>query len=350
MSVFALVALLWGCGTGADSVQPQPPGPAASTAPEVDTASTEIEQPPEPEDSAPPADTGDSLPSDYVFDEDPEEQPPAMERSELEAGLVELFAVLRSVDPVLMHEVYEDLRQDSEDEDCPWYDPNYYDLYDQHYWYDYCTSASGREFAGYGISYYYLDYLSGDYEYDPLAYFYGDGTITSASGSTFSASGYAYSQLYRYLYSDDQYGYAYLSGSYHQAGEEGEGTWLSDSLTLELEQSSWSNPPAGIQQWSLDGSLAYEGQQLVAADFEAFIAMSAAAGTDCPEEPGGAVSVRDAAGNWYDIQFQGAPYAGASVFPLECDGCGEVVLRGEVLYKVCPDFSALTAWEDNPWR
>ena len=59
--------------------------------------------------------------------------------------------------------------------------------------------------------------------------------------------------------------------------------------------------------------------------------------------------MRDSEGEWYDVNFQGPPYQGARVLPNDCDGCGQVYYRGELLGEVCPDFSILTDWEDRPW-
>ena len=72
-------------------------------------------------------------------------------------------------------------------------------------------------------------------------------------------------------------------------------------------------------------------------------------GSDCPIEPSGTISIRDDAGDWYDVEFQGPGYSGAASFPPECDGCGDVWYQGENLGQACVDFSAMTDWEGSPW-
>ena len=61
------------------------------------------------------------------------------------------------------------------------------------------------------------------------------------------------------------------------------------------------------------------------------------------------MSIRDADGEWYQAIFDGPAFQGAEVFPPDCDGCGEVWFRGQRLGEVCPDFSAFTDWQDQPW-
>jgi hypothetical protein len=72
-------------------------------------------------------------------------------------------------------------------------------------------------------------------------------------------------------------------------------------------------------------------------------------GSMCGIEPSGSIAVRDYAGNWYEAEFDGPKYYGAGTFPPDCDSCGRVYWRGELLGTVCPDFGLLVDWEERPW-
>jgi hypothetical protein len=334
--LYALISL-WACSAPEPEPEPTPPGP------------------PDPEETAapattPPEDTAETgLPSEYVYDEPVDDGAPTLPEAVFEAAIVDVWARMRTIDPLLLHDGYEALRLSASDGACPYYDQNYYNLYNQWYWYDYCYATTGADFSGYGISYWYEPYVSGYTEYEDLAYFYGDAVITSVDGTTFQASGYATYQSYGYSWDDYLYTDAYTSGTYRWDHPSAKGTWLSEPLTVELAQSSAFSATYGGQSWALDGSVSWDEGDLIAVDFDGFVLLNAALGSDCPAEPAGSMAVRDQAGNWYDLTFDGAAYGGAPVFPLTCDGCAEVVHDGVVIYTICPDLAPLVTWEQTPW-
>lgn len=67
----------------------------------------------------------------------------------------------------------------------------------------------------------------------------------------------------------------------------------------------------------------------------------------CDSEPGGTVAVRDAAGRWIDIAFDG-PTDDGGADPAACDGCGRASRDGVELGLVCADFFPWLTWEALP--
>ena len=129
-----------------------------------------------------------------------------------------------------------------------------------------------------------------------------------------------------------------------------EGTWLAGDVAMAMSSYSFYNQSNGGKYIYFDGSVSDPGGTLSGVYMSELLMANADGGSDCVLEPAGLVSVRDHDGNWYDVEFHGSPYWGASVFPLECDGCGEAWYRGEYLGEVCPDFTPLTDWEESPWQ
>jgi hypothetical protein len=89
---------------------------------------------------------------------------------------------------------------------------------------------------------------------------------------------------------------------------------------------------------------------ITAANFVDFALVSPDVGWPCGGEPRGMMEVRDEAGQWYEIAFDGPPDEVPPDFDVSaCDGCGAVSFRGEVIGTACADFSALLIWEDPLW-
>jgi len=284
-------------------------------------------------------------PGEYIYEDEEHEQVELLSVGELEQGLLEAFETLLWVDPLLMHDAYEGSRQQG-DGDCPFYYYTY-DVNGYDYWYDTCTSTQGMSFAGWAYGYYLQPYWSGAYHYNNYAYFNGDARLIDPDGSAFEASGYA--NYYDYDYYDYRYTYQYAFGDFRWDGPGSAGTWLAAEISLAMTTYTFYNRANGGQYFYFDGGVSDPGPSLSSVHMDELFMSNASGGGDCELEPAGAVSARDHQGNWYDIEFHGSPYWGASVFPLECDGCGEAWYRGEYLGEVCPDFSPLTSWEELPW-
>jgi len=301
---------------------------------------------PDPQDTG---EVGEEDPGEYIYEED--DQPGGddlLSLGEIEQGLFDVFDALTWMDPGLFHDTFDSL-QALGDGTCPAYT---YTLDEDgvDYWYDYCTATTGTAFYGYFYGYFYTPYTDGFYVYDDLSYFQGDARMVDADGNTMEASGYAYYQDYVYTYSGTRSTYGYLYGDFRWDGPGSEGTWLASELSMGLDVSSSYVIATGSRNVSFSGSFSGIDGVVDSAYLDDFILFDAAAGSDCEIEPAGTVSVRDDSGNWYDVEFQGSPYWGASVFPLDCDGCGQVYQRGDHLGDVCPDITPLQTWVNSPWE
>jgi hypothetical protein len=307
-----------------------------------------------PETEAEPADSEeqeDDAPSEYIYDAE-EADEALLSAGEIEESIREVLEVVVWTNPMELTAFYEDIRLDGGDDDCPYYykDADGENYYGHDYWYDSCTAGSGSTFSGYALSYSYEPYVSGSYIYDDQAYLSSYGSITDRLGNVMDLSGSFYHYSYGHLDSATRYGYAYLIGDARWSSEEAADTWLASEYSLNLTYSWGSYPSEGGYYIDLVGSISGLTGVTNAALFEAFYLSSASIGSDCELEPSGTLSVRDAAGEWYHVEFQGPAWSGAPVFTPECDGCGDAFYRGEFLGEVCPDFSPITQWENRPWQ
>lgn len=310
-------------------------------------------------DGGSPADGGSTSTSDedeeqgspYILDQEEDEQA-LHDLATIEVSVGEVFATLATVDPRTLNRAYETLRKGQGSSSCPYYytDSSGETYYGYYYWFGGCTASSGAAFSGYGYSFSYdlLDY--GSYFYEDYAYTQLFGSITDRLGQKLEMSGYAYHYNYGYPGYADRYGYAYIQGDARWDAAEAQGTWLAEELSVDV---SWSWSYAGGYDrgtaLGLNGAISGLRGEMNTALFESVYIYSADRGSPCEQEPSGVVSVRDAAGEWYEIEFQGPAWAGAPIFQPHCDGCGTVSWRGQVLGQVCPDVSPLLDWESRPW-
>jgi hypothetical protein len=87
-----------------------------------------------------------------------------------------------------------------------------------------------------------------------------------------------------------------------------------------------------------------------AAEFADVYRFDAAIGSSCPGEPSGSIAVRDSEGEWYTVDFDGPAFSGGTIFPADCDGCGDIWYRGVKVGQACPDFTQLSDWGvEGPW-
>lgn len=292
-------------------------------------------------------------PSEYVYEEeDVDDGGPLLSVGEVEEGLREVMEVLTWVDPQELTRVYNDQRIQNGDSDCPYYlvDASGETYYGYDYWSDSCTADSGGAFSGYGYSYDYEPYLSGTTWYHDYAYANVFGTITDRLGESLELAG----SFYHYSYSstdtpDAQHGYAYLIGDARWNSGDAEGSWLDQEYSLDMTYSwNWYDSSQSFTL-DLDGSVSGLSGGVNSALVEDFFLYSEGLGSECTLEPAGRMSVRDAEGEWYHVEFQGPAWWGAPVFPPDCDGCGQVYYRGEHIGDACPDLSVLFTWQGRPW-
>ena len=330
-----LLSLTLGCGSEQQLNQ--------STAPEPDTLPDDATEPP--------PETEDSAPSEYIYEA--EEEPDALlSPGEIEESILEVLEVITWTSPLELTTLYESLRTGHGDDSCPYYytDADGESYYGYDYWYDSCTADDGTTFSGYAYSYYNEPYLSGSYTYDDQAYISSYGSITDRLGSALDLSGSFYHASYGFTNSDIRYGYAYIIGDARWSSEDAAGTWLAAEYSLDMIW-SWGHYPSSPGYYlDLSGSISGLTGDANAALFENFYLSSDSIGSSCEIEPSGSLSIRDAAGEWYQVEFQGPAWNGAPVFGPDCDGCGQAFYRGESLGEICPDFSPIIEWEGRPWQ
>jgi len=92
-----------------------------------------------------------------------------------------------------------------------------------------------------------------------------------------------------------------------------------------------------------DGGVTLDGRAVTFSDFTVGDAYAAV----CPEEPTGAVAIRDVDGNTYDVTFDGVGEDGAPT--SDCDACGVTTFRGHELEASCVDTTTLLDLENAPW-
>ena len=277
---------------------------------------------------------------------------PLLDLAQIEQGIAQVLSVTTQTDPRLLTATYEALRRSEGDSGCPYY---YYTIedYGYDYWYAGCTASGGASFTGYAYSYVYAPYayVSGVYAYQDLGYVGMFGAITDRLGESLEVSGTFYHQNYAYNGGMTHYGSAYLRGDARWNADAAAGTWLAAEYSMSLDYSYAHNySTEGGFYLGLDGSLSGVSGAVNSALFDGVFFQNTAAGSACALEPSGTISVRDGEGEWYHTTFDGPPYAGAPVFPPECDGCGDVFYRGEALGQVCPDFSSIMTWSGTPWK
>jgi len=312
--------------------------------PAVESDLAPVKDPADPD----PTDPGETAPEDppYVADEDAIE--PLLGLDEVGAAVTEAVATAKMVDGSLLFRAYR-AALDEASSSCPYMDPLYQELYSVDYWYDSCTADSGTSFNGYGYGYLYEPFWSGTYYYSDYAYFYGDAVVSWADGSEFVASGNA--SYTNYDESTSNYGVMslYTFGQFSWDADEAAGTWLAAGVSASLSTYAVDYRGWGARMVVFDGGLSHLDGTTNAVVFDQLYAANQVYGSPCEMEPGGMVSVRDSQGEWYDVVFDGADYGSSSVFPPECDGCGHVWFRGELLGDVCPDLSGLLDWEGWSW-
>jgi hypothetical protein len=289
-------------------------------------------------------------PVPYVVDE---AAPPeaALSPEEIEAAIDEAAAGILGVNAAPVVAAYTEAMAESAG--CP----DYYEVDGSQYWYDECTTDTGTHYSGYAQWILYDGYPDGAGNLYDGAGFYGVGSITRPDGASFSFGGAAYALVATPESIDptDRNWYAYfqsvVQGGFAYDGPAAAGTWLYEGGAPDLSTVVYYAPGYDGKYVAVDGGVSdLTGELVTAVVMDGVILMSDAIVPDCPGEPAGVVSVRDAEGNWIDVLFHGATeWGGKPDDAALCDGCGEAWFAGEPVGTVCPDFSPLLAWEDQPW-
>ena len=294
------------------------------------------------------------IPTPYIYETE-EEVSPALSVDDVETALSEVMATLLTLNGAPPVNAYF-ASMAGQQGDCP----DYYENDGNVYWYDYCDSDDGTSFNGYGFGYLYEDFQDS-------GYFYNGGTVytvaevTRADGSTFSGGGSA-QDLYLVVDEDagvhDLYHEAWsssVSGAFSYDGPEGQGTWLSQDISPDLQivvyliPESEEYPSYNGKLVQLQGGVGGFLGEVSAAVADDFVVWSGALNL-CPLEPMGMLSVRDTEGVWYDVVFDNVNQdSGETMDPALCDGCGTVYVQGQAQGQACVDTTLLTDWTVSPW-
>lgn len=332
-----------------------------------DTPNTPPEDTPaEPTQPDPPIEDPVDDPTDYVHDI--ETVAPALSLSQIEAGIAEAIWTVQSIDPAPLHAVYlgaqtngaatptelsslEDTGDIYAARGCPAYDWDYYWENKRDYWRDACTVSEGGSFSGYAYSYDHGSYTdwSDTYNYAGYAYYSGSAKVVDGFGHTFIGAGSSsYYERERTSTLDWTYSQS-VNGNFRTDNPLYADTWLAKDINVSLYLYATKVAETGAVYVDLSASISGLEGTVNAVRFEETLLYSESLGSMCELEPSGKISLRGPEGNWYEAEFHGPKYSGAGAFPPDCDSCGPVYFRGQLLGEVCPDFSGLREW-DRPWR
>ena len=282
--------------------------------------------------------------SPYLADEDPVTLPDwdaEAVSSALDDVVGALHALHGGVVPAAWQAAFE-----GADDDCPtWYSGT-----DGDYWYDNCTASSGNGFDGYGIYYDFDGTLWSDGNAWVGSGVYGFATLTDADGAALHLSGTALAVTAE----QDGYvqHYSGVDGAFSRDGDDG--TWLTEGPESGLVMYGYELTTTGARAFTVTGGVSGLSGAVETVVFEDMLIGNDIAGSPCPEEPSGSLSVRDAEGRWIDVLFD-LDYSedGGLVLQDEgaCDGCGAAWYDGEPLGELCLDWSGVMSWgEAGPWE
>jgi hypothetical protein len=268
----------------------------------------------------------------------------ALSEAEVEAGVTEALAMAINMNTELLWATYAEAL-DATDDSCPAFTYNVrYSYGSEHAWSDSCTTDDGTTFSGSAIGFSYGEYTSGLFNYNFRLNLSSSFTVTRPDGSVLLMSGEV--STYRYSTTNTETSSSNLNGEFSLDGAEQSGTWLDQGLLLELSM----NAEDGIatRKVIMEGALVGMTGTVTASSYEELF-FQAGSDVACPTEPYGTISIRDAAGNWYDVRFHGETPAGDLDDPSLCDGCGDILYRGVTIGTACPDLDPYLNWEGSPW-
>jgi len=282
-------------------------------------------------------------PSEYIFEEESPEL--ALSIGAIEEAIEETVEILQRLDPIAVHEAYEEAKQ-AADENCPILN----DAYDYDFWSESCETEAGASFTGQVAYWRYQDYQDEYYDIAEDAYYNGDAKVTTADGDIFVGSGYSRRESKKDLNGDNRYQWWQAWGEFSWSGPSADGSWISDDYTVDFSMWSGNYYAQNYATYtSFNGGVSGLKGEINTLLMRDIMIYGEELGSECDLEPYGTVSVRDNSGNWVDVVFDGPAYWGAWAFQPHCDGCGMAYFRGEELGPVCTDFSTFMNFERFPW-
>lgn len=282
--------------------------------------------------------------SDYATDD---RQAATFDADLVEAGLQAAIdaALTAPADPVLTG--YQAAMAYAEDS-CPYT----YEVDDNLFWYDSCTTSDGATFSGYGTlsAYEDIDLLGDGTPMDGLVV-YGEGRIVAPNGDVFETGGTAGA-----LEGTNDDGVTLFvnvtQGAFAWDSDDAKDTWLATDLSPSLTIYAAVIADYNVHYVTIDGGLTGipgsdgDDNPTPTASFSGIQYADEVVGFPCDEEPAGTISLRDNQGTWYDLRFD---IEDTGEMTGDCDGCGTVSLNGEDVGEVCADFSPWLNWGDRPW-
>jgi len=287
-------------------------------------------------------------PSPWIYPEaDTESGPtlPAATLSEAVSTVVDL-AIELDVDPIIaLHELIYPPPTIGEGDlsGCPAFLTYDYGDATAYYWQGECTAANGTSFSGLGYIAIYDDFT------DEFGTFTGktvtmSGRITAPDGTFLEGSGNASAIASGNAeFSADT---RILDGSWLAGGPRApsspDDAWLDGSRRPNLGVLRWTFLATGGKNLTVSGGLSFASDSplptgVTAVALEAFTARAELAGATCEREPGGVASIRDEAGTWYDVLFDGPTDEAPETPPDLCDGCGQTWHRALAVDPTCVD-------------
>ncbi len=210
------------------------------------------------------------------------------------------------------------------------------------YWSDTCTASSGASFSGYGLIYRYAGVVDGATTWNGFALAVA-GSLRSPEGEELALSGYA-----SFLQGVEESGSltAYSTVEAGQRWSASTEPWLAEGGGPAVGWYAVGAPDGSGGAVSLSARVEPE-DAFTAVILDEVLFITESWGSNCPEEPAGAISVLTPEGRWLDLEFDG-PSWGEEADPALCDGCGRAYEAGAALGAVCVDFSAVGAPERWP--
>jgi hypothetical protein len=286
---------------------------------------------------------------------------PALDLAGVEAALEEGIRQVRSMDPVDVLDLVEQLLNYQDPGSCPSNTPTNNDYYDLGRPGESCTASSNaffqvdlrfkREPAGQDGSV---------YQYEDAA-IRGGSRIVDPLGSTLD-----FSLVFSHEDRTSSGGNRKLFGTWFGVAnwsDAAEGEWLGTGASAGFEY-LWVTGSDGVTPLAFTAMGGISGMQGTVVDTTVFSGVfgveypdavlgftlaGSALGSLCETEPHGSVHLRTHAGEWYEVRFDAPVLGQAPQSDAECDGCATVLFNGTEMGEICPDLAMFLDWQGRPW-